>query len=247
MGSHARPRHIARHAAPSPAARATSAAARAAPAVALASAVVVAPSHAGGIAARAAAVAEATTDAYTRPATPAAAETRYWYRVRPGDTLTAIAEHAYGWKHPGRWVWIYNDNRSRIADPNDIYVGQSLRIPDRNPGGGSAPITTTGYGYPSGYLSCYGLEELWDDAGGAHWAAFTAAEIAEAESGGYQYAYDPVGGGTGYWQIDAASWAPWLATFNAYGNARAAVIISHDGDDWYPWVTWTDGAFRGRC
>jgi Lysozyme like domain/LysM domain len=243
MGSHARPRHIARHAAPSPAARATSAAARAAPAVALASAVVVAPGHAGGIAARAAAVAEATTDAYTRPATPAGAETRYWYRVRPGDTLTAIAEHAYGSRHPGRWVWIYNDNRSRIADPNDIYVGQSLRIPDRNPGGGPAPITTTAAFY--GTLSCYGLEELWDDAGGAHWAAFMAAEIAKAESGGYQYALSPTDD-LGYWQIHG-TWGPELSTFNAYGNARAAIYISRDGTDWWPWTTYQTGAYRGRC
>ena len=97
---------------------------------------------------------------------------------------------------------------------------------------------------PSGSLGCAGLESLWRDAGGASWAAFTAAEIAVAESGGNQYATGAAGE-RGYWQIHPDHGS--LSTYDAYGNARAAVIISDDGRNWSPWTTFTSGAYYGKC
>jgi hypothetical protein len=99
-----------------------------------------------------------------------------------------------------------------------------------------------------GTLGCSGLEALWESAGGPASAAFTAAEIAEAESGGRQYAVNVNSNGTvdrGYWQINS-SHGP-LSTFDAYGNARAAVLISSDGTDWTPWTTYQTGAYVGKC
>ena len=81
-----------------------------------------------------------------------------------------------------------------------------------------------------GTLSCRGLEALWESAGGSSAAAFTAAEIAMAESGGRQYATNLNGGRStdrGYWQINSVHGS--LSTYGAYANARAAVLISHDG------------------
>ena len=103
-------------------------------------------------------------------------------------------------------------------------------------GGGSATL--------SGTLSCSGLERLWEEAGGNPSDAFMAAEIAMAESGGNQYAHSPTND-FGYWQINGVHGA--LATYDPYGNARAAVLISSDGTDWYPWTTYTSGAYAGRC
>lgn len=94
------------------------------------------------------------------------------------------------------------------------------------------------------YLSCPTLENLWINAGGRPSSAFIAAEIAEAESGGYQFATGAAGE-RGYWQI-APGWG-FLSTYDAWGNARAAVIISRNGTDWDPWTTYTDGLYRGRC
>jgi hypothetical protein len=97
-------------------------------------------------------------------------------------------------------------------------------------------------------LGCAGLEALWESAGGSRAAAFTAAEIAMAESGGRQYAYLVNANGTtdrGYWQINSSHGS--LSTFGAYGNARAAVLISANGADWSPWATWQTGAYAGRC
>jgi LysM repeat protein len=95
-----------------------------------------------------------------------------------------------------------------------------------------------------GTLGCHGLEQLWESVGGARWAAVTAASIAMAESGGNQYATGPFGE-RGYWQINPVNGS--LSTYNARGNARAAVIMSHNGTNWSPWTTYVDGAYRGRC
>ncbi len=104
-------------------------------------------------------------------------------------------------------------------------------------GGGSS-------GGLSGTLSCSGLEELWRSAGGNPADAFMAAEIAEAESGGNQYALSPTDD-YGYWQINGSNGA--LATFNAYGNARSAIVLSDDGSNWNAWTTYHSGAYEGRC
>jgi hypothetical protein len=106
-------------------------------------------------------------------------------------------------------------------------------------------ITTAAHG---GTLSCRGLEALWESAGGSRSAAFTAAEIAMAESGGRQYATDTNGGAStdrGYWQINSVHGG--LSTYSAYANARSAVLISHDGTNWGPWVTYQTGAYYGKC
>ena len=99
-----------------------------------------------------------------------------------------------------------------------------------------------------GTMSCHGLEALWESAGGSSGAAFTAAEIAMAESGGRQYASLNNTNGTtdrGYWQINSVHGA--LSTYDAAGNARAAVRLSGDGTNWGPWVTYNAGAYHGKC
>jgi LysM repeat protein len=176
------------------------------------------------------------------------------YTVRSGDSLSQISEGYYGTS--ADWRWIYEANRSKISNPNDIYVGERLTIPahgttstssyaPRHAKGNPKSVVLTSKSTPSGTLSCTGLEELWEDAGGSHADAFTAAEIAMAESGGRQYALSPTDD-YGYWQINV-SHGPAQATFNALGNARAAIAISDDGSDWGAWTTYFTGAFEGRC
>jgi len=99
-----------------------------------------------------------------------------------------------------------------------------------------------------GTRDCAQLEALWESAGGAPGAAFTAAEIAMAESGGRQYATLVDSDGSvdrGYFQINSTHGS--LSTYDAYGNARAAVLISGNGTDWSPWVTFNTGAYAGKC
>ena len=66
-----------------------------------------------------------------------AAQPSRTYTVRSGDTLSGIAKRFYG--NPARWTWIYAANRSKIHNPNSIYVGEKLTIP------GHAPTGTTSY------------------------------------------------------------------------------------------------------
>jgi LysM repeat protein len=172
------------------------------------------------------------------------------YTVRPGDTLSSIAQRFYG--SSARWTWLFQANRSVIKNPDEILAGEVLNVPFKAPPRSqttppAAPATSTALTTTStlsGTLSCHGLEELWEEAGGSHAEAFMAAEIAMAESSGRQFATGGVGE-RGYWQINPNHGA--LSTYDPLGNAKAAIIISSNGTNWNPWTTFTSGAFQGRC
>ena len=190
------------------------------------------------------------------------------YTVQAGDTLSGIAQRFYGVADD--WHGLYTANDSEISNPGLIFVGQVLRLPEHLPAATGTTASTTGYqprhASPaaansgeatatttvasttstglSGTLGCTGLEQLWESAGGSPAVAVTAASIAMAESGGNQYATGTVGE-RGYWQINPVNGS--LSTYDPFGNARAAVIMSGDGANWSPWTTYTSGAYAGRC
>ncbi len=49
------------------------------------------------------------------------------YTVKPGDTLSKIAEHMLGDRNA--YMDIFNANRDQLSDPNQIKPGQVLKIP----------------------------------------------------------------------------------------------------------------------
>ncbi len=55
-----------------------------------------------------------------------APESRF-YTVKSGDTLSKIAKEMYG---NADYMKIFNANKPMLSDPNKIYVGQVLRIPE---------------------------------------------------------------------------------------------------------------------
>jgi LysM repeat protein len=196
---------------------------------------------------------------------------RRTYAVRTGDTLSGVTQRFYG--KDANWRSLYAANKSRISNPNLIYVGEELRLPRHLPAPAAIPAqssaSTTSYTPRhassgeaggtgshaavgtaatttnlSGTLGCGGLEALWVKAGGSPAVEVTAASIAMAESGGNQFATGTVGE-RGYWQINPVNGS--LSTYDAYGNARAAVIMSGNGTNWSPWTTYTSGAYAGRC
>jgi LysM repeat protein len=219
-------------------------------------------------AARAAGPEAGSTEVTTAQHADAARRT---YAVRTGDTLSAITQRFYG--KDSNWRSLYAANESKISNPDLIFVGEELRLPRHLPAPAAIPAqssaSTTGYtprhsssgeasgtSSPaavstaatttnlSGTLNCGGLEALWVEAGGSPAVEVTAASIAMAESGGNQFATGTVGE-RGYWQINPVNGS--LSTYDPYGNARAAVIMSGNGTNWSPWTTYTSGAYAGRC
>jgi nucleoid-associated protein YgaU len=61
----------------------------------------------------------------TAPAPQRAART---HTVAKGESLSKIAKEVYG--DAGKWRQIYEANRDKIKDPNLIYPGQVLAIPE---------------------------------------------------------------------------------------------------------------------
>ena len=56
-----------------------------------------------------------------------AASPEVTHTVKAGDTLSKIAREYYG--HDKHHKLIFEANRDKLDDPNDIKVGQELRIP----------------------------------------------------------------------------------------------------------------------
>ncbi|MCP1437903.1 nucleoid-associated protein YgaU [Erwinia persicina] len=50
-----------------------------------------------------------------------------FYTVKKGDTLSAISKEVYG--DPNKYNQIFEANKPMLSDPNKIYPGQTLRIP----------------------------------------------------------------------------------------------------------------------
>jgi LysM repeat protein len=213
----------------------------------------------------------ATTEAASAHAARGQAAIGGTYSVQAGNTLSGITQRFYG--KDANWRSLYAANQSTISDPNTIYVGEQLRLPRHLPAPAAVPAASGGSTHTTAYtprhagsssessaassqastttttnlsgtLSCSGLEALWVSAGGSAAVEVTAASIAMAESGGNQFATGTVGE-RGYWQINPVNGA--LSTYDAYGNARAAVIMSGNGANWSPWTTYTSGAYAGRC
>lgn len=165
------------------------------------------------------------------------------YTVKAGDTLWGIVGN--------RWPVVCEENR--ISDCNLIYPGEVIdesgayTVSYRSDIDYRANVVSHSISSDSaslaGTLGCSGLESLWVVAGGSQGAAFTAAEIAMAESGGQQYATG-VAGEEGYWQINPVNGD---ATYNPIGNAKAAIYLSGNGTDWSAWTTYTQGLYIGRC
>ena len=254
---HRRPRKIrrtGRHTTPSQVEKVAEMAGKAAPAVAIAGVLVGSATAANAAVAGAASATTVAGQVQADAAVVHHAPAARTYIVERGDTLSTIAQRFYG--NPADWAYLYQVNSAVISNPNDIYAGEVLKVPSDPPASAasdtvtdartsSTALSTPAAAQLSGTLGCSGLEALWEDAGGSQATAFIAAEIAMAESGGDQYALSPTDD-YGYWQINA-SHGPAMATFNALGNAQAAIAISDNGTDWDPWTTYVTGAYEGRC
>lgn len=78
----------------------------------------------------------ASKPATTTPKTTTSTTTKTTFRpsevtVKAGDRLTLLSEKYYG--HKVFWVYIYLENKAKIADPNNVTAGTTLALPKPHP------------------------------------------------------------------------------------------------------------------
>ena len=121
---------------------------------------------------------------------PAAHHAPASYTVRPGDSLSKIAAHAYG--TTADWPAVWWANRHQVANPNMIAAGQRLHLPasGRVPSwmahaamaataAGSAPAASASAPQAEPAAPVQATPAAPASSGGANWSA-----IAACESGG---------------------------------------------------------------
>jgi hypothetical protein len=160
-----------------------------------------------------------------------------------------ISERYYGTS--ADWRWIYEANRSKISNPNDIYVGERLTIPAH-----ARPRThvvlhpQARQGQPSRGAD---LQDQPERDARLHRPGGTLGRCRRLARRGLHGGRDR-DGGIGRQAVrpepdrrlrllaDQRLARAREATFNALGNARAAIAISDDGSDWDAWTTYTSTA-----
>ena len=118
---------------------------------------------------------------------PAAHHAQASYTVKQGDTLSAIAAHAYG--KAADWPAVWWANRHQVPNPNVIAAGQRLRLPASGQVSASmaraaqaaipAPVAAASVSQAAPAAAAPVSTAAPASSGGANWSA-----IAACESGG---------------------------------------------------------------
>jgi len=118
---------------------------------------------------------------------PAAHHAQASYTVKQGDTLSAIAAHAYG--KAADWPAVWWANRHQVPNPNVIAAGQRLRLPTSGQVPASvaraaqaaipAPVAAASVSQAAPAAAAPVSTAAPASSGGANWSA-----IAACESGG---------------------------------------------------------------
>jgi nucleoid-associated protein YgaU len=74
---------------------------------------------------------KATPLAAASPASAPCACPLILHEVRPGDRLWDLSAHYY--RDPFKWKRLFRENRDLVADPDVIFPGQRIRVPDPKP------------------------------------------------------------------------------------------------------------------
>lgn len=162
-----------------------------------------------------------------------------------GDNVSLVPLH---WYYPAA-IASWPAMASYVPPGNSISLGayqnKWMSVYQTKSGGGSGggnfpnnqgnPSVNNNTGIKYNYAQ---LEQLWINAGGNPQVACIAAAVAMAESGGNPNAISS-SNDYGLWQINSIHGVQ--ATLDVMGNARAAVAISNNGQNWGPWCTcWTN-------
>jgi LysM repeat protein len=137
------------------------------------------------------------------------------YKIRPGDTLSALAGQYYG--NAGDWPAIYDANRSQISDPNVIMIGWVLTIP-ASPKYTYAPPVVSNQAPSNPPPPTY--EAVDQQVNPDSYSGFQSCVIAR-ESGGNSQAMN-ASGHYGLYQFSLSTWEEYGGSAYDFGNASVA-------------------------
>jgi LysM repeat protein len=155
-----------------------------------------------------------------------------WYKVQPGDSLSAIAQRFYN--NAAAWPVLYWDNHNQIRWADDIEVGQVLRIPAApahipNPPAQlePAPVVTTAH-YTPKHASSAPVQaqppatqtDLFGPLGVIPGGAFGQC-VVERESGGNPQVMNSTGH-YGLFQFSYSTWVGYGGNPADFGHASVA-------------------------
>jgi LysM repeat protein len=191
-------------------------------------------------------VSEVHSMAAARPAVVgrAASTARATYTVRPGDTLSAIAQRFY--HDAGAWPVLYWANRNQVRWANLIEVGQVLTVPARSAGRTAAPRQLS----PAHAARPTVIEQSASSPAPARAvpAASYSGEgsfqrcVIARESGGNSQVMN-ASGHYGLYQFSASTWAAYGGSPAEFGHATVAeqnrvfdtAMAEHGEFNWAPY------------
>ena len=182
-----------------------------------------APKHAAP-AAKASAAKKSSPSAKSK-ATLDAAKT-VWFTVVSGDSLSSISGQVYG--NSNDWPVLYYANKSKIASPNDISVGQVLKVPalpatiPAAPAMASASTSTSSSASSSAAASTAtsSASQSSSSVNASDYSGFQQCVI-ERESGGNSQVMNS-SGHYGLYQFSESTWVAYGGSAADFGNASVA-------------------------
>jgi len=179
----------------------------------LAAAMIITPASASHISRPPPRLLPAVTQAASLHASPAAHLMPASYRVRPGDTLSAISAAFYG--HASRWPALWWTNHRKIRNPNSVRAGITLTLARWHPRSGALyaralrhipqPVTIR-HAAPAPVSTVTASQPQASYPAAAAPGSFRAC-VLRAESGGNYSAYNPSSGAGGAYQFLQSTWS----------------------------------------
>ena len=178
-------------------------------------------------AARPSGFAIAQLQSVTRPAVKRNPAVPATYTVKPGDTLSAIAERLY--KSPDYWPALYWANHAAVRYANDIEVGQVLKVPAKPAKIPAAPSALAPAPAPApasreaapAQASTPAPAEPAQATGTYSGGSGLQACVIAAESGGNSQVVNS-SGHYGLYQFSSSTWSEYGGDPADFGNASVA-------------------------
>jgi hypothetical protein len=149
-----------------------------------------------------------------------------WFTVESGDSLSSISGQVYG--NANDWPVLYYANQSKIASPNDISVGQVLKVPALPATIPAAPAmasTSTSSSASSGSSAAASTatssaSQSSSSVNASDYSGFQQCVI-ERESGGNSQVMNS-SGHYGLYQFSESTWVAYGGSAADFGNASVA-------------------------